>query len=163
MEQRRTIRRVWDHLGFTGSPIRVSGNSISESKVGVKMRGITFLAAVVIAIFAFQSCKTSPPVQEKASGPVYSSQEETKPEPVKRNLITAYTASWCGPCKLWKAECYGALLKAGWEVKIVESNGGPVPRFEIESNGRKTAWTGYSGRAGFTKRLKDFIDNGKQL
>ena len=127
------------------------------------MRGIIILASVLLTIFVIQSCETAPPTQETASGPVYSAPAETEPKPIKRNLVTAYTASWCGPCKLWKAECYGALLKAGWEVNIVESDGGPVPRFEVESNGRKTAWTGYSGRQGFTKQLKDFIDDGKQL
>ena len=34
--------------------------------------------------------------------------------------ITVYTASWCGPCAIWKKRELPALLKAGYKVEVLD-------------------------------------------
>jgi len=44
-------------------------------------------------------------------------------------VITVYSASWCGPCAVWKRRELPALLKAGYKVKVLDVDEVEEPKY----------------------------------
>ena len=120
---------------------------------------------LIVTGLIFTSCipaEVQGPTLERIKKNDLVSQEAAEPDPPKEDpkpdgTITAYTADWCVPCQRWKSECVTDLRAAGWEVIVIETNTGQVPRFTAQTGGRVRSWIGYGSRDGFIARLRDLV------
>ena len=97
------------------------------------------------------------PVPDVKPEPIPEPAPEPKPEPKPSGKIVMYTSDGCIWCVRWEQNELQKVKDAGWDIDIIKTSTGTVPRFDVSANGKTIKHTGYMSMStlrGIVERLK---------
>ena len=118
-----------------------------------------FSIAVLVAVY-FLAAPPAPTPDGVKNEPV---QVEPTPEvePVKNAILEIQSATWCAPCRRFKASgIINELKSQGWTIVYADGLGKSYPTFRLWVNGEQKTWSGYSSKSSF---YRTFNSNMKKL
>ena len=70
---------------------------------------------------------------------------------------------WCVPCRAMEMDgVVESLLRSGWDVSVVGSSGGPVPKITVRIGDHEESITGYRGREQLFRWVRQVSSSAKR-
>lgn len=77
--------------------------------------------------------------------------------PYSSAKLIVYVGDNCAPCEALKSQTLPELEKMGWNVQLIYTSTGTVPRTVLIHKGNQWGWTGYQGRNEYLREIKQAI------